>query len=126
MNARELSLLWGISESDDEAMRDAAGQLALNNRRAVFVTMAGDGILGADESGATAHVPTFPIRGPIDIVGAGDSVSANLTMALAAGASTSEAMEIAMAAASIVIHKIGTTGTATLQEIGTLLFGSRV
>ena len=125
MNARELSLLWGVPESDDEAMRAAAGQLALNNRRAVFVTMAGDGILGADESGATAHVPTFPIRGPIDIVGAGDSVSANLTMALAAGASIFEAMEIAMAAASIVIHQIGTTGTATLPEIGNLLFCTR-
>ena len=125
MNARELSLLWGVPESDDEAMRAAAGQLALNNRRAVFVTMAGDGILGADESGATSHVPTFPLRGPIDIVGAGDSVSANLTMALAAGATISEAMEIAMAAASIVIHQIGTTGTATLAEIGKLLFAAR-
>ena len=80
----------------------------------------------ADESGATAHVPAFPIRGPIDIVGAGDSVSANLTMALAAGATISEAMEIAMAAANIVIHQIGTTGTATLPEIGRLLFGARI
>jgi rfaE bifunctional protein kinase chain/domain len=125
MNAHELSVLTGVSESDDAAMRAAAGQLARNNRRAVFVTMAGEGILGADESGATAHVPAFPIRGPIDIVGAGDSVSANLTMALAAGASISEAMEVAMAAASIVIHQVGTTGTATLPEIGQLLPGAR-
>jgi bifunctional ADP-heptose synthase (sugar kinase/adenylyltransferase) len=126
MNARELSVLRGVSESDDDAMRAAAGQLARGNRRAVFVTMAGDGILGADESGATAHVPAFPICGPIDIVGAGDSVSANLTMALAAGASISEAMKIAMAAASIVIHQVGTTGTATLPEIGRLLSGTPV
>ena len=125
MNARELALLAGIPESDDEAMRAAAGKLAHSNRRAAFVTMAGDGILGADDAGVTAHVPTFPIRGPLDIVGAGDSVSANLTMALAAGASISEAMEIAMAAASIVIHQIGTTGTATLPEIGNLLFGAQ-
>ncbi len=124
MNARELSLLVGVSESDDAAMRAAAGRLARSNRRAVFVTIAGDGILGADESGTTVHVPTFPIRGPIDIVGAGDSVSANLTMALAAGASISEAMEIAMAAASIVIHQVGTTGTATLPEIRRLLLGA--
>ena len=125
MNARELSELAGVSESDAEAMRAAAGKLARSNRRAVFVTMAGDGILGADETGATAHMPTFPLHGPIDIVGAGDSVSANLTMALAAGATISEAMEIAMAAASIVIHQIGTTGTATPADIARLLFGAR-
>ena len=124
MNARELSLLAGVSESDDDAMRAAAGRLAHRNGRMVFVTMAGDGILGATESGDTVHVPAFPIRGPIDIVGAGDSVSANLTMALAAGATISEAMEIAMAAASIVIHQVGTTGTATLPEIHRLLLGA--
>ncbi|MEI7823202.1 MAG: PfkB family carbohydrate kinase [Verrucomicrobiota bacterium] len=91
----------------------------------MFVTLAGEGVLGADETGATAHVPTFAIRGPIDIVGAGDSVSANLAMALAAGATICEAMEIAMAAASIVIHQVGTTGTATRADIGALMFGAR-
>ena len=125
MNARELSVLAGVAESDAGAMRDAAANLARRNRRAVFVTMAADGILGADETGATAHVPTHPVRGPIDIVGAGDSVSANLTIALAAGATICEAMEIAMAAASIVIHQVGTTGTATRAEIGSLMFGER-
>ena len=70
-------------------------------------------------------MPTFAIRGPIDIVGAGDSVSANLAMALAAGATICEAMEIAMAAASIVIHQVGTTGTATRADIGALMFGAR-
>jgi bifunctional ADP-heptose synthase (sugar kinase/adenylyltransferase) len=73
----------------------------------------------------TAQVPTFAIRGPIDIVEAGDSVSANLAMALAAGATICEAMEIAMAAASIVIHQVGTTGTATPADIGALMFGAR-
>ncbi len=73
--------------------------------------MAGEGVLGADETGVTAQVPTFAIRGPIDIVGAGDSVSANLAMALAT--------------ASIVIHQVGTTGTATRADIGALMFGAR-
>jgi bifunctional ADP-heptose synthase (sugar kinase/adenylyltransferase) len=73
--------------------------------------MAREGVLGADETGVTAQVPTFAIRGPIDIVGAGDSVSANLAMALAA--------------ASIVIHQVGTTGTATRADIGALMFRAR-
>jgi bifunctional ADP-heptose synthase (sugar kinase/adenylyltransferase) len=46
-------------------------------------------------------------------------------MALAAGATICEAMEIAMAAASIVIHQVGTTGTATRADIGALMFGAR-
>ncbi len=125
MNARELAVLSGASESDLAAIQTAASELAKRNQRPVFVTMAAGGIIGADTTGSTAHVPTHPLRGPIDIVGAGDSVSANLAVALAAGASISEAMEIAMAAASIVIHQIGTTGTATPEDIGTLFFGAR-
>jgi len=61
------------------------------------------------------------VRGPIDIVGAGDSVTANLTLALAAGASLREAMELAMAAASIVIHQLGTTGTADVAQLREVL-----
>ena len=59
-------------------------------------------------------MPAHPVRGEIDIVGAGDAVTANLAAALAAGASHREAMELAMAAASIVIHQLGTTGTASI------------
>ena len=125
MNARELSLLEGVSESDPDAMRGAIARRARSNGRAVFVSQAGDGILGADASGDTQHVHSFPVRGPIDIVGAGDSVSANLAMALAAGADAREAMEMAMAAANIVIHQLGTTGTATLPQIRELLLQPR-
>jgi len=121
MNARELSLLEGVSESDPAAMATAASRLARTNGRAVFVSQAGHGILGACASGETRHVPAFPMRGPIDIVGAGDSVSANLTMALAAESDAREAMEMAMAAANIVIHQLGTTGTATTAQMRQLL-----
>ncbi len=125
MNAHELSVLSGAAASDRAAIESAASELAKRNRRPVFVTIAADGIIGADAGGATSHVPTHPLRGPIDIVGAGDSVSANLAMALAAGASISEAMEIAMAAASLVIHQVGTTGSASPREIGALILGTR-
>ena len=64
----------------------------------------------------------FQVHGPIDIVGAGDAVTANLAAALSAGASLREAMEFAMAAASIVIHHLGTTGTASVAQQHALLF----
>ncbi|MBM3870454.1 MAG: carbohydrate kinase, partial [Verrucomicrobia bacterium] len=69
------------------------------------------------------HVPCHPLRGPIDIVGAGDAVTANLTAALAAGATLREAIAIANAAASVVLHQLGTTGTASVSQIRKLLFG---
>ena len=78
--------------------------------------------MGAQSDGFAVHVPAYPIRGDIDVVGAGDAVTANLTAAFAAGATLREALELAMAAASVVVHKLGTTGTASVAEIRELLF----
>ena len=86
----------------------------------MFVTLADRGIVGALPNQTPEHVPAHPIRGPIDIVGAGDAVTANLAAALAAGSSIREAMELAKAAASVVIHQLGTTGTATVAQIAEL------
>ena len=121
MNAAELAVLAGRPLSSLEDIRKACVALARSSGRPTFVTLSERGILGATASGDSAHVPSLPIQGPIDIVGAGDAVSANLTSALAAGASAVEAMEIAMAAAHIVIHQLGTTGTASVPEIRSLV-----
>ena len=43
--------------------------------------------------------------------------------ALAAGATLREAIELANAAASIVIHQLGTTGTASVEQLRELLCG---
>ncbi|MCW5556710.1 MAG: carbohydrate kinase [Verrucomicrobiae bacterium] len=117
MNARELGALTGRPVASVSEVRSACAELAARNRRPAFVTLAEQGIVGADSDGVAWHVPAFPIRGPIDIVGAGDAVSANLTAALAAGAAVPEAMELAMAAASEVIHQLGTTGTASVAQL---------
>ncbi len=122
MNRRELGVLLGDSApaSLDQTKR-AAAELAKRHGRDVFVTLAEEGLLGATPGGEIVHLPTLPVRGEIDIVGAGDSVTANLTAALAAGASVAEALELANAAASIVIHQLGTTGTASVAAIAELL-----
>ena len=82
-----------------------------------------DDQLHALPDGQTDHITSLPLRGEIDIVGAGDSVTANLTAALAAGATLREAIELANAAASIVIHQLGTTGTASVEQLHELLCG---
>jgi len=122
MNNVELARLLGRTVSTEiaEVKRQAAA-LAKNQGRSVFVTMAEQGIVGAAPDGTVAHVPALPVRGEIDVVGAGDSVTANLTTALAAGATIPEALTLAMGAASIVLHQLGTTGTASVPELAALL-----
>ncbi|MDP6082654.1 MAG: PfkB family carbohydrate kinase [Verrucomicrobiota bacterium] len=122
MNREEFTGLTG--ESADMPLAElcaAIGRLAAERGQAVFVSLSEDGIAGARPGEAPEHVPCQPLRGEIDIVGAGDSVMANLAMALAAGAGTSEAMTLAMAAASVVVHQLGTTGTASQQDIRPLV-----
>ena len=124
MNSSELAFLAGWKPLLDlEAMKQVAIVLAQRQGRDVFVTLAERGILGATPSGVCEHVPALPVRGEIDIVGAGDAVTANLAAALAGGAELREALEIANAAASLVIHQLGTTGTATVSDIGEKLTG---
>ena len=128
MNVAELRALTGAgSELSLEQIKEAAVALARRNGRNVFVTLSERGILGAAGSGQAVHVPALPIRGAIDIVGAGDAVTANLVAALAAGATLRESLKLANAAASVVVHKLGTTGTAGVAEIRELLVppGSR-
>jgi rfaE bifunctional protein kinase chain/domain len=122
MNRAELRGLVGAAGNLDlDEARRAAARLAERTGRTVFVTLSEDGLLGAAPGGAVEHVAALPVRGPIDIVGAGDAVTANLAAALAAGASLREALTRANAAASVVIHQLGTTGTASLEQIEGLL-----
>lgn len=118
MNAAELgSLLGGPAPTALEDVRSQAVQLAKQHGRPVFVTLSERGIVGALGTGEVEHVPSLPLRGPIDVVGAGDSVMANLAAALAARATLREAMELAMAGASEVLHQLGTTGTANVAQL---------
>ncbi len=104
-------------------LKRRAVEIALQQSRNVFVTLAEQGILGVAVTGEVEHVPAVPVCGEIDVVGAGDCVTANLAAAWAAGAMLREALEIANAASSIVIHQLGTTGTASVAQIWKLVRG---
>ena len=122
MNRAELAFLTGRKPPLElDAVKTLAVELARKQTRDVFVTLAEDGIIGASPDGHCEHVPALPLRGEIDIVGAGDAVTANLTSSLAAGADLRSALELASAASSVVIHQLGTTGTASVREIEEIL-----
>jgi rfaE bifunctional protein kinase chain/domain len=123
MNAAELGILAGLRKTPGlDQIREAARKLAKRNGREVIVTLSEHGILGASPAGSIVHVPALPLRGPIDIVGAGDAVTANATAALAAGATLAEAIQLAIVGSSIVIHQLGTTGTASVAQLREVLF----
>lgn len=122
MNAHELGLMvQAESQLDLSEIQRETEAIASRNQRPAFVTLAEQGIVGAASGEPAVRVPSVPVKGELDIVGAGDSVTANLAASLAAGATVSEAMELAMAAASIVVHQLGTTGTASREQMSALL-----
>lgn len=118
MNASEFLAMTGLHPAPESVRA-----LAQNHQRPVFVTLAERGILGAAPeawpgwTGTDVFAPSRPVRGPIDVVGAGDAVTANLAAALAAGANGAAACQLAMAAASEVIHQLGATGVATVADL---------
>jgi sugar/nucleoside kinase (ribokinase family) len=107
-----------VGGADDPAA--CATELARRTGRPVFCTLSQRGIIVADprdNSARLARVPAYPVSGPIDPVGAGDSTSAGIACALAAGATLEEAAAFGNLVASITIQQIGTTGTATPEQV---------
>ena len=91
-------------------------ELYQRSRRPVFLTVGADGILVFDGDGMT-HVPGIRVQGPIDIVGAGDSTMAGIVSSLCCGATHAEAAMVGNLVASITVQQIGTTGTATREQV---------
>ncbi len=99
-----------------ELAAEAGRALAARGRRPVFVTVGELGILVCDGA-SSRRVPAVPVRGEIDIVGAGDSTMAGLAAALASGAGLAEAALVGNLVASVTIRQLGTTGTATPAQV---------
>lgn len=100
------------NEREGAAYPGGVAQFAHALGRHVFLTRGEHGIdLYAPDGQATA-IPAYPVTGPIDIVGAGDSTSAGIACAVAAGATLAEAAAFGNLVASITIQQLGTTGTA--------------
>jgi rfaE bifunctional protein kinase chain/domain len=112
-NVREcLAAVGGADETT------AAPELSRRTGRPVFCTLGEQGILVADAARSTAElVPGFPVNGPVDPVGAGDSTSAGIACAVAAGATFEQAAAFGNLVASITVQQIGTTGTASPEQV---------
>jgi bifunctional ADP-heptose synthase (sugar kinase/adenylyltransferase) len=100
-----------------DALIEAGHALQQRNGRPAYVTVGAEGVLVFEEQYAVQHVPGIRVPDPIDVVGAGDSVMAGIVSALCCGATPVEAAAVGNLVASITVQQIGTTGTATRQQV---------
>lgn len=87
-----------------EGERVATALLDLLDTEYAAVTMASDGVALVARDGRRWHIPAYPVAQPHD-VGAGDSFTSALALALAAGAPADEAVRIGVDAAGIAVSK---------------------
>jgi rfaE bifunctional protein kinase chain/domain len=119
-NETECLRALGLRIKDHDEMPLHVEELARRGGRPVFCTCGERGLWLADPRlppGSTVMIPAYPVDGEIDIVGAGDSTSAGIACAVAAGMSLTEAAAFGNLVASITIKQIGTTGTATPDQV---------
>src|SRR5262249_52348002 len=91
--------------SDD--IEEAVEIFAKQCGRTVFCTRGENGILVVDPwSKTSAVVAGYPVSGPIDPVGAGDSTSAGIACGIASGLGLEQAAAFGNLVASITIQKI--------------------
>ncbi len=101
-------------DSEDAIVASAQVLRAGTAAGAVLVTRSGDGMTLVSEDGAEHMLAAT--REVADVTGAGDTVVATLALALACGASLSDAAYLANAAAGVVVARHG-TAVASVQDI---------
>jgi len=91
--------------------------LKMTDAKVLLLTRGGEGMaVFSKENNSQVNVPVFNKTDVFDVTGAGDTVVASFTLALAAGAPPKYAAIIGNIAASIVIRSFG-CATTTIQEI---------
>jgi len=115
-NHHEALRVTNLEEDSDDALISAARSIRKRlGCDAVLITRGEHGMMLLEGE----HDPVFvktAAREVFDVTGAGDTVIATLAVALASGASMTEAAVLANHAAGIVVGKLG-TATASLEEI---------
>jgi rfaE bifunctional protein kinase chain/domain len=96
----------------------AAGQQVMDKLRlqSLLITRGRDGLVAFDHKHKPVDIPICGSDQVVDVTGAGDTVIAAFTAALAAGATTEEAAQLSNYAGGIVVMKRG-TATVSREEL---------
>jgi rfaE bifunctional protein kinase chain/domain len=114
-NEPEVETALGITIGHDRGRLESAGRTLLRRLgvKAVLITRGSDGMALFEPRRPTVHIPIYGTDQVADVTGAGDTVIATFTLALAAGATPLQAAQLANYAGGIVVMK---RGTATVSE----------
>ncbi len=117
-NEAEVEQMLGVRIDDRLDTLERAGRQILRRTRmnAVLVTRGSRGMTLFEAGRPTVHIPIFGSDQVTDVTGAGDTVIATVTLALAAGASFYEAARLANYAGGLVVMKRG-TATVSSREL---------
>ncbi len=107
--SRDLSINGDLEAAGDE-LRERLGY------RALLITKGSHGMTLLESGVAPFHIEAVGAREPVDVTGAGDTVMAAYTLALASGASFPDAARIANYAGGLVVMKRG-TASVTGEEL---------
>ena len=117
-NEAEVEEVLGIRIGNDWNRLIAAGEQILGEMKleSLLITRGKDGMVAFPRRHRAIDIPIFGSDEVADVTGAGDTVIATFTAALAAGADTEEAAHLANYAGGIVVMKRG-TATVSQQEL---------
>jgi len=117
-NITELEASVGISIGSDDRLLRKIGQRVLRNQqlRSLLVTQGRFGMTLFEPQKSPLHIPIYGTDEVADVTGAGDTVIAVFTLALACGAAAEYAARLANYAGGIVVMKRG-TATVTRNEL---------
>jgi rfaE bifunctional protein kinase chain/domain len=125
-NEPEVEEALGVTIGHDIGRLEKAGRALLRrlDTAAVLITRGGDGMALFEPGRPPLHIPIYGSDEVADVTGAGDTVIATFTLALAAGATPAEASHLANYAGGIVVMKRG-TATVSAAELRAAIAGDR-
>ncbi len=117
-NESEVEQVLGVTIDDQAAVLERAGRKLLERTRmaCVLITRGSRGMALFEPGKRTVHIPIFGSDQVADVTGAGDTVMATMTLALAAGGSFEDAARLANYAGGLVVMKRG-TATVSAAEL---------
>src|ERR1700733_344813 len=117
-NEPEVEEALGVQIGQDWGRLLVAGEklMAHMKLQSLVITRGRDGMAAFDQRHKPVDIPIYGSDQVADVTGAGDTVIAAFTAALAAGATTEEAAQLANYAGGIVVMKRG-TATVSRQEL---------
>jgi len=117
-NEPEVEEALGIRIGQNWEKLVAAGEqvMALMKLQSLLITRGRDGMVAFNHRHKPVDIPIFGPDQVADVTGAGDTVIAAFTAALATGATTEEAAQLANYAGGIVVMKRG-TATVSREEL---------